>query len=105
MVDILHVLGSIEGRFVSAPDAFEQTLGLFCCYYGFADPSWNVLCLGVFGMRWCMFADKGRQGRVVLLDWQIGTRDAGSDPSLLHGEEVSVIVGKKFCNGRVFVMY
>ena len=42
------VLGSIEGRFDSVPDAFEQTLGLFCSYYGFIDPSWNVLHFGMF---------------------------------------------------------
>ena len=65
LVDFLHVLGSIEGRLVSAP-------GLFCCYYGFVDPSWNVLHLGVFGLRWCMFVDKGRQGRVILLVQSIG---------------------------------
>ena len=50
LVDFLHVLGSIEGRFVSAPDAFKQMLGLFCHYYGVVDQSLNVLCLGVFGI-------------------------------------------------------
>ena len=30
MVDFLHVLGSIEGGFISLPNAFKQTLGLFC---------------------------------------------------------------------------
>ena len=59
LVDFLHILGCIISRFFSAPDAFEQTLGLFCHYYGFADISWNVLHLGVFGMKWCMFVDKG----------------------------------------------
>ena len=29
LVDFLHVLGSIEGRFISAPNPFEQMLGLF----------------------------------------------------------------------------
>ena len=51
LVDFLHVLGSIEGSFVSVPDAFEQTLGLFCHYYHFVDQSWNVHHLGMFGMR------------------------------------------------------
>ena len=74
-MDFLHVLGSIEGSFVSAPDAFEQMLGLFCCSYSFTEclvsfaaltASQNVLHLGVFGMRWCMFVDKGQQGTVIL---------------------------------------
>ena len=30
LVDFLHVLGFIEGRFISAPNAFKQMLGLFC---------------------------------------------------------------------------
>ena len=38
MVAFLHVLGSIDFKFVSAPDAFEQTLGLFCHYYSFIYP-------------------------------------------------------------------
>ena len=65
-MNFLHVLGSIEGRFVSAPNAFEQTLGLFCCNYRFVIPSWDVLRLGVFDMRWCMFVDKVGQGGVAL---------------------------------------
>ena len=32
----------------SVPDAFEQMLGLFCCYLAFIYPSWNVLRLGRF---------------------------------------------------------
>ena len=65
--DFLHVLGSIEGRFVSASNVFKQTLGLFCCYYGFVDPPWIILPLCMFGIKWCLFVDKGRQGRVILL--------------------------------------
>ena len=72
MADFLHVLGSIEGRFDSVPDAFEQMLGLFCSYSGFIDPSWNVLHFGMFGLRWYMFVDKGQLGRVVLLVESIG---------------------------------
>ena len=34
------MLGSIEGGFVSSPNAFQQTLGLFCCNYSFVNPSW-----------------------------------------------------------------
>ena len=67
LVDFLHVLGSIEGRFVSAPNVFEQTLGLFCCNYSFINPSLDVLHLGVFGMWWCMFVNQGGQGSVILL--------------------------------------
>ena len=59
LVDFLHALESIEGRFVSAPDGFQKMLGLFCHHYGFIYPSWNVLCFGVLGMRWCMFVNKG----------------------------------------------
>ena len=66
-MDFLHVLGSIEGRFISVPDAFEQTLSLFCRYYNFVNTSWDVLRLGAFGMRLCMFVNKGRQGSVILL--------------------------------------
>ena len=36
---------------------------------------------------------------------QIDTPGIGSDPSLVHGKEISVIVRNKLCNGRVFVMY
>ena len=66
LVDFLHVLGSIEARFISAPNTFKQMLGLFCCNYRFVNPSWDVLYLGVFGMWWCMFVDKGRKGSVIL---------------------------------------
>ena len=69
LVDILHVLGSIEVRFISAPNAFEQTLGLF---YHFIKPSWDVLYLGMFGMRWCMFVDKVEQGSVILFIESVG---------------------------------
>ena len=61
LVDFLHVLGSIEGRFISAPNSFEQMLGLFCCDYTFVDPSWDILRLDMFGMRWCVFVNKGGQ--------------------------------------------
>ena len=47
LVDFLHVLRSTEGRFISAPNAFKQTLGLFCCNYSFVNPSMNVLHLAV----------------------------------------------------------
>ena len=50
LVDFLHVLGSIEGGFISLPNAFKQTLGLFCCNYSFVNPSRDVLRLGVFGV-------------------------------------------------------
>ena len=33
MVDFLHALGSIDGGFISSPNAFKQTLGLFCHNY------------------------------------------------------------------------
>ena len=33
VVDFLHALGSIEGGFIYSPNAFKQTLGLFCCNY------------------------------------------------------------------------
>ena len=35
LVDFLHVLGSIEGGFISSTNAFKQTLGLFCHNYSF----------------------------------------------------------------------
>ena len=47
LVDFLHVLGSIEGGFISSPNAFKQTLGLFCHNYSFVNPSRDVLRLGV----------------------------------------------------------
>ena len=66
LVDFLHVLRSVEVRFISAPNPFEQTLGLFCCNYSFVNPSWDVLCLGMFGMKWCVFVNNGGQGGVIL---------------------------------------
>ena len=36
---------------------------------------------------------------------QVGTCGVRSNPGLGHGEEISVIVKNKFCNGRVFVVY
>ena len=66
LVDFLHVIGSIEGRHISAPNVFEQTLDLFCRNYSFINPTWDVLCLCVFGMRWCMFVNLGGQGRVIM---------------------------------------
>ena len=50
LVDFLHVLRSIEGRFVSAPNPFEQMLALFCRNYSSVNPSWDVLRLGVFSV-------------------------------------------------------
>ena len=72
LMNFLHALGSIECTFVSGPDAFKQTLGLFCCYYAFIYPSWNVLSLGMFSVRWCIFVNKSRQGRMVLVVQSIG---------------------------------
>ena len=66
LVDFLHVLRSTEVRFISMPNPFEQTLGLFCRNYSFINPSWDVLHLGMFGMKWCMFVNKGGQGGVIL---------------------------------------
>ena len=63
MVDFLHLLRSIEGGFISSPNAFKQMLGLFCRNYSFVNPSRDVLCLGVW---WSMFVDKGQQGGVIL---------------------------------------
>ena len=82
LVDFLHVLGSIEGRSISAPNTFKQTLVLFCHNYRFINPSWDVLHLDMFGMSWCMFVDKGRQGSVILVvQVFVGTTE-GSNPSL-----------------------
>ena len=53
-------------------DVFEQTFGFFCHYYSFVDLSWNVLRLDMFGIRWCMFVDKGQQGTVILFVQSIG---------------------------------
>ena len=72
LVDFLHVLGYIEGRFISAPNPFEQTHGLFCCDYSFVNLSWDVLRLGMFGMRCCVFVNKGGQGGVILFVERIG---------------------------------
>ena len=72
LVDFLHVLGSIEGRFVSAPNTFKQTLGLLCCNYYFINPSWDVLCLGIFGVRWCIFVNKGGQSSMILFIKSVG---------------------------------
>ena len=47
LVDFLHVLGSIEGGFISSPNEFKQTLGLLSRNYRFINPSWDVLRLGV----------------------------------------------------------
>ena len=68
MGDILYVVGSIEGGFISSPNAFKQTLGLFCRNNSFINPSRDVLRLGVFGVYliWSMFVDKGGQGGVIL---------------------------------------
>ena len=66
LVDFLHVLGSIEGRFVSAPNTFKQTLGLLCRNYHFLNPSWDVLRLGIFGVWWCIFVNKGGQSSMIL---------------------------------------
>ena len=33
LMDFLHVPGSIEGGFISLPNAFKQTFGLFCHDY------------------------------------------------------------------------
>ena len=43
LVDFLQVLGSIEGGFISSPNGFKQRRGLFCCNFGFVNPSWDVL--------------------------------------------------------------
>ena len=72
LVDFLYVLGSIEGRFISASNAFEQTLDPFCRNYSFVNPPWDVRCLCVFGMRWCMFVNKFLQGSVILFAESIG---------------------------------
>ena len=72
LVDFLHVLESIEGQFISEPNSFEQTLGLFSHDYSFVNPSWDVLSLGVFGMRWCVFVNKGGQSSVIFFAESIG---------------------------------
>ena len=50
LVNLLHVLGSIESRFISSPNAFLQTLSVLCCNYSIIHPSRDVLGLGVFGV-------------------------------------------------------
>ena len=67
-MDFLHVLGFIEGRFTSVPNP----LGLFCYNYSFVNSYLDVLCLGVFVMRWCVFVNKGGQGSVILFVQSIG---------------------------------
>ena len=72
LVDFLHVLRSIEGRFTSVPNPFEQALGLFCHNYSFVNPSWDVLHLSMSGMRWCVFVNEGCQGAMILFVETIG---------------------------------
>ena len=50
LMDFLHILGSIEGECISSPNAFKQTFGLFCRNYSVVNPSWDVLCLGMFSV-------------------------------------------------------
>ena len=63
-MDFLHVLDLLK-------------VALFLCQMRLNKcPSWNVLHLGMFGMKWCMFVDKGRQGRDIActksrLPWRI----------------------------------
>ena len=57
LMNFLHILWSIEGRSVSVPDTFKQMLGLFSRYYTFIYPPWNVICLDMFGLRWCIFVN------------------------------------------------
>ena len=47
-------------------------LGLFCRNYRFVNPSWDVLRLGMFGTRWCMFVNKVGQGGVILFIESVG---------------------------------
>ena len=72
LVDFLHVLGSIEGRFISVPNTFKQTLGLLCRNYHFINPSWDVLRLGIFGVRWCIFVNEGGQSSMILFIKSVG---------------------------------
>ena len=55
LMNFQHALLSIKDGFVSVPNAFIQMLDLFSCYYAFVYPSWNVLCLEMLSVRWCMF--------------------------------------------------
>ena len=47
----MHVLGSIEGGFISSPNVFKQMLGLFCHNYSFVPgisgctSPWYVWCV------------------------------------------------------------
>ena len=50
LMNFLHVPGSIEGGFISSPNAFKQTFGLFSRYNSVVNPTWDVLCLGVFSV-------------------------------------------------------
>ena len=64
LVDFLHVLRSIEVRFISAPNPFEQTLGFLCRNYSFINPF-----LSMFGMKWCVFVSKsGQSGTILFLE-------------------------------------
>ena len=45
LVDFLYVSGFVEGGFISSPNAFKQTFGLFCCNYSVVNPSWDVFAL------------------------------------------------------------
>ena len=72
LVDFLHVLGSIEGRFISTPNTFKQTLGLLCRNYRFINPSWDVLRLGIFGVWWCIFVNNGGQSSMILFIKSVG---------------------------------
>ena len=65
LVDFLHVLRSIEMRFIFAPNPFKQMLGLFGHNYSFVHPSWDVLRLSMFGMKWCVLVNKGGQVGVI----------------------------------------
>ena len=64
------------------------------------------------------FTKKAKSSTVMDLSWllieivvwwgdfgQIYTCGVRSNPSLGHGKEISVIVGNKFCDGRIFVVY
>ena len=66
LVDFLHVLRSIEVRFISAPNPFKQMLSFFCHDYSFVNPSRDVIRLGMFGMKCCVFVNKGGQSGVIL---------------------------------------
>ena len=50
LMNFLHVPGSFEGGFISLPNSFKQTLGIFCCNCDIVNPPWNVLCLGMFSV-------------------------------------------------------